>query len=456
MNKREKKLVILAAIVLAIFIFPALINVSRNKLKTDSGFDSSFDSGGSSGSFGSSGSSSSGGSSWGSDYGGGRSGSSSGGELVFFIFMMCSIVFIIIELTKDSREHYYGIFTDADVNALKLSQENTRILSTHNLTKKDVVEEIGKRFELIEKTINNDKIDEISYMISQNVRDYYDNLRLRNVLANERYYIDSAKTQDGFIYEVKEIDDNSLSIDLELIMNIKSALIPINKKITENDYDDMIYNYRIKVKYNLDYYFESINLTCKKSTDDFTNMGVIPIKDVENRLSNLNLDKNKVLLDAYNVYLAVQMAWMNDTLSDVENIISDEIYSQYQAQLSTLRIKHQQNVMSDFEYNDGYIADIKETKKVCYIKIIMSVKCKDYIIDKRTGNVLRGNSNRINFYRYSFIFSIAKNPDDKCPNCGAELPKEGSSAVCAFCGSKVYKYSGNMVLVEKKMISQSY
>ena len=453
MNRRKKTLLIVLTVIIGLFILPSLFSINKKQLKTDSGFDSSWDSGGSSWSSsdsGSSWSSSDSGSSW--DSSGGSHGGSFGRGNSNFMLIVFFIIFLVV-LSTSVKDNSYS---DQNLNVFKLAKENTRILAKYNLSKKNVIDSISILFELIEMSVNDDNNDIADSMISQNVRNYYNNLRLRNVLANEKYYIKSAKVEDGFIYNIIENNDGTINIDAELIVRISSAIIPMNKKITDNDYEEMIYSYRVNVKYDGDYYFESITLSSKKNADDFSNMGVVPISNIEERLSNLNLTKEQVLNEAYNIYIDVQLAWMNDTLDDVKNIISDEIYNQYQAQLSTLRVKKQQNIMNDFSYIDGYIVDIKETKKVCYIKVMMSVNCKDYLINKTNGKVIRGDSRRTNYYRYSLIFMLGLNNNTKCPNCGADLNKEGSSTVCEYCGSKISKYSDNMVLVEKKMISQSY
>lgn len=128
--------------------------------------------------------------------------------------------------------------------------------------------------------------------------------------------------------------------------------------------------------------------------------------EIQGLIKDKNIDEAKLIKYAYDIYYKVQIAWMNDTLNDVKDIISDELYNQYDAQLSTLRIKKQQNIMRDIKFIDGYIYNIDDYGDYYTVAIVLVVHCRDYIINKETKEVLRGSSSRINKYNYSLSFSM--------------------------------------------------
>lgn len=180
-------------------------------------------------------------------------------------------------------------------------------------------------------------------------------------------------------------------------------------------------------------------------------------KSDENRLKEIeeyNLEESPIVKEAYTIYKRVQLAWMNDTIDDVSDIISDEMLNMYRAQLTTLRVKKQQNVMNNFKLVNGYIMNVKYSDNKLIIKVILEVDCKDYLIKKDTKKVVRGSSSKINHYNYSLKFSMPLKSLENCPNCGAEL-KKGGGITCPSCKSKVVVNNGKMILIDKKMNKQS-
>lgn len=167
-----------------------------------------------------------------------------------------------------------------------------------------------------------------------------------------------------------------------------------------------------------------------------------------------NIVKEKLFKDAYEIYKRVQIAWMNDTLKDVEDCLSDEMINSYDAQLSTLRRKNEQNVMSDFEYVDAEVFNVKKVNNNLEISLGLKVKCRDYLINKESGKVLRGNKNKINNYYYELVYLINKEELKQCPNCGKELERSGGTT-CPYCNSKLVLNNGKMMLIKKRMLSQS-
>ena len=68
------------------------------------------------------------------------------------------------------------------------------------------------------------------------------------------------------------------------------------------------------------------------------------------------------------------------------------------------------------------------------------------------------NNHRLEI-NHDLVFKRLKNIGDrpsviKCPKCGANMDVNKSGR-CDYCGSNITRFSKNMVLTDKKMISQS-
>ena len=170
-------------------------------------------------------------------------------------------------------------------------------------------------------------------------------------------------------------------------------------------------------------------------------------------LQDYNLDYDKLIKDSYDIYVRVQEAWMNDKIEEVNDCLSDEMKNMYEAQLLTMRRKSEQNMMLDIKFVSGDIANVKEVKNNIEIVVFLRVTCRDYLIDKKTNDLLRGNKNKINDYYYELVFLINREKPKNCPNCGEYLPK-GGGVTCPSCKSKIVLNNGNMMMIKKTMKSQ--
>ena len=171
-------------------------------------------------------------------------------------------------------------------------------------------------------------------------------------------------------------------------------------------------------------------------------------------LKSNGLVYKKIINDGFEIYKKIQIAWMDDNIDSVSDILSDEILNMYESQLSTLRVKKEQNIMSDISFRNGKINEVLINDDNIKIIVRLNVTCKDYIINKETKEVLRGDASKIRWYTYLLTFIVNKNNLKNCPNCGAVL-KEGGGVKCPSCGSKLILNNGKMMMTDKKMINQN-
>ena len=180
----------------------------------------------------------------------------------------------------------------------------------------------------------------------------------------------------------------------------------------------------------------------------------IPEDKLKAILPNLTL---KYLKDVtYERFIAIQNAWMNFEYDKLRELCTDELYNSYKSQLETLKLKNGQNIMSDFNLQQVNVIDIKEEDGKVAITVYMRVRFKDYVINQKTKEVIRGNSSSYMTNNYIMTFVRGKDAIDKdisCPNCGAPISDTASSK-CEYCGSDIVKDSSEFVLSKKTNINK--
>lgn len=182
-----------------------------------------------------------------------------------------------------------------------------------------------------------------------------------------------------------------------------------------------------------------------------------PINDIPDEYLTIQgiYDKDALKNEFYEDFVDMQEAWMNFNYLTLQSLCTDELFNMYRSQLEGLKLKNEQNVMSDYSLKDCKILAAFNSGEQLVVKVYMVVSFYDYIIDAKTGKVKRGNKDRMITNRYSLTFVMSSSKDEitKCPNCGHEL-SDSASSKCPYCGTAIVKSSDKFVLSEKKIIKQ--
>lgn len=166
-------------------------------------------------------------------------------------------------------------------------------------------------------------------------------------------------------------------------------------------------------------------------------------------------DEKQFLDEGYKIFLDVENAWMNFELEKIHNEITDELFNMYESQISSMEVKGEQNIMSDFVLKDCVITECKNENDDIEVTTKYIIEFYDYIIDKASGKVLRGTKTRKlrMYYDFTFIKSKSESKIDTCPNCGAEV-NVNSAGVCEYCGSKIVGENTTWVMSKKVCTNQ--
>ena len=109
--------------------------------------------------------------------------------------------------------------------------------------------------------------------------------------------------------------------------------------------------------------------------------------------------------------------------------------------------------MSDFNPIDIKITSAKLDNDLISVVVYANITFYDYVINEKTGEVIRGNKSRKVNNHYLMTFVVANESITKCPGCGAEL-KMNTSGVCEYCRMKIVKNASDFVLSKKTNINR--
>lgn len=177
----------------------------------------------------------------------------------------------------------------------------------------------------------------------------------------------------------------------------------------------------------------------------------ISLEDLQKVLPNENLEGLKLKL--YQKFKDIQDAWENFNYDVLREMCTDELAESYISQLDTLKLKNGKNVMSDFNPIDIKITSAKLDNDLISVVVYANITFYDYVINEKTGEVIRGNKSRKVNNHYLMTFVVANESITKCPGCGAEL-KMNTSGVCEYCRMKIVKNASDFVLSKKSNINR--
>ncbi|MBE6147101.1 MAG: hypothetical protein E7168_02060 [Firmicutes bacterium] len=257
----------------------------------------------------------------------------------------------------------------------------------------------------------------------------YDSSYDYNWFDGDYYYSDYGFSSSGSY-------DTSSSINLfgffELTMGICGMILVL--------YFVSIINTSVKGNYRKKTTITDYSLYAKSMSDE-------EIKYIDPTLTSESLTNM-----AFKIYKDVQTAWMNDTLDNVREMLSDELFNTYKIQLDQLRLKRQQNIMKDIRLVRGDVIGLRMIGSIETVEIKLQVNCSDYLVDKPSQTVLRGDDKAIQHYTYIIQFERNIHSDQvlECPNCGAPF-ENLKTTKCSYCRSIIFNQNTAWTMTRKTL-----
>ena len=150
-------------------------------------------------------------------------------------------------------------------------------------------------------------------------------------------------------------------------------------------------------------------------------------------------------------FVKVQNAWMNFDYDSLKKLCSNEIYNTYYEELEALKIKHQQNIMSNFAKYKDTLLDVKVENNILIVQYYLLIEFYDYVIDVDSGKVVKGTKKDAMFNAYKLEFSMNVNKlITSCPNCGGSI--EPGTTTCEHCKAVIVQDSNEFIMSNKRRI----
>lgn len=157
-------------------------------------------------------------------------------------------------------------------------------------------------------------------------------------------------------------------------------------------------------------------------------------------------NEDKFITDVKNKFIKLQNAWSERDWEIIRPIESESLFEQHSKQLKGYIDRGQINKMERISVNWAELVSYGSDNEKETVVVALNSSMNDYIIDEKTGNLLKGDRERrlTNTYKLSFIrkkgVKTAEGTDEvkttNCPNCGAPT-KITSSGKCEYCGSVI-------------------
>lgn len=170
-------------------------------------------------------------------------------------------------------------------------------------------------------------------------------------------------------------------------------------------------------------------------------------EEIERQIKAQDPDFNgtEFLTWARDLFVKLQYAWSDRDWEIMRCFETPELYEQHSSQLQRYIQNGQINKIERVSVNWAKMFKFERGTDKEKLTILLNSKMIDYIINEKTGAVLRGDkvTNKVNTYALTFIRKTGTKTVHgetvntmNCPNCGAPT-KITSSGKCDYCGSVI-------------------
>lgn len=155
--------------------------------------------------------------------------------------------------------------------------------------------------------------------------------------------------------------------------------------------------------------------------------------------TNNNFLKSKFITNVNNVFIQLHLGLTTNNLAKSEHFVNDNVFNKFKVRLDNLNNNNQVQMFDEINVKQTSILEIKEIDDKLVVKVNITSRYMDYILDKNTGEKISGdNSRRIEKESYLTFekkkdFSL-QSEARKCHSCGANIDVNANGK-CEYCGT---------------------
>jgi len=283
---------------------------------------------------------------------------------------------------------------------------------------------------------------------------------IRNKQVNFDEFDDIEKIKEQELKEQEELEYES-----EVLKQVyhDSYINALNESYTNrrqygfNNYSDEIDN-TDRFKAHLE-----AQLNVEKAKKDLYNLKLLSDVEIEEDDVKEGIPINALRENGYNFEVKLFKKWARqifgcikigteEQLEVVKNFMTEELYGKLKKQMNEFARDGLDFITEDLIVEKCYLYDYAKSMSKEEIKILIDATMKEYIVEKSTNKIIRGNDR--NSYNKKIIMTFLKE-DIKteegfihnCPNCGAEVIQT-EFGNCRYCNTLVLPIRYNWTLTK--------
>ncbi len=165
-----------------------------------------------------------------------------------------------------------------------------------------------------------------------------------------------------------------------------------------------------------------------------------------------NFSESKFITNINNIFIQLHLSLTTNNLDKIKHFVSDEIYNTFKHRLDNLNNSNQVQMFDEINVKQTTILKVEELSDKFSIKVNITSRYMDYIIDKNTGKKIYGDDTRRvekeNYLTYEKRKDfILQSEARKCPSCGANIDVNANGK-CEYCGTVYNLEKHDWILTE--------
>ena len=180
--------------------------------------------------------------------------------------------------------------------------------------------------------------------------------------------------------------------------------------------------------------------------------------------SDTDFNAEKFIAWSKNIFITLQTAWSERDWEKIRTIEKEELFEQHNAQLQEYIRLGRINCIERINVNQAFLHKYVRDENFEHLTVCMKVRMIDYIIDEKSGKLLKGSKDDDVFMTYLLTFTRRKGIkttlingviSNSCPHCGAPVDS-ASAGRCEYCGSIIHSGEYNWVLSDMQAVKPGF